>query len=76
MDYCLAWVTSVFTIILVIFVVLLFDIDTQTVFMCSTTDRLGGIYQLELVLGHSFLHCCQCPVFSILVTDVGASLLT
>lgn len=51
MDYCLVWVTSAFTIILVIFVVLLFDIDTQTVFMCSTTDRLGGIYQLELVLG-------------------------
>lgn len=75
MDDCLLWVTSVFTIILVI-LVLLFNINRQkAAFVFSTTDRFGVIYQVILVQGHRFLQHCHSSVFCILATDVGASLL-
>lgn len=75
MDICVLWLTSVFTITLVIWV-LLFAVNTQkAAFVCSTTDLLGVLYQVILVQAHRFLQHRRSSVFCILATDVGASLL-
>lgn len=55
MDVCLLWVPSVFTIILVIWV-LLFDINApKAAFVCSTIDPFGVLHQVILVQGPRFL---------------------
>lgn len=55
MDNFLLWVPSVFTIILVMWV-LLFRINAQkAAFVCSTVDPFGVIQQVALVQGPRFL---------------------